>query len=292
MKFFSVVVFSIICFSAFGQRASVKMGDSVYIDSIRNYEYQLEGLSHNIINARDQVERITSCYYFIQTLKTALSVPNSFDYDFTTIKTVSVIRSDDDKFRLFTWNLLLDSGVYMYFGAIQMNNSDSLELYGLYDSSDYNKDLYYGQFDNRHWMGALVYQMHHYKYKKKNYYLTFGWDGQDAKTNRKIVDVLWFDEDGKPQFGEEIFDFDGDLQSRIIFDFNDNAAMLLRYDKNEEAIVFANLVSINPLMVDMPETYVPDGTYDYLKLEKGIWRRYKMMFESRAKKYGGDLRKL
>ncbi|PCJ67930.1 MAG: hypothetical protein COA58_01975 [Bacteroidetes bacterium] len=271
------------CLASFGQRIKVKQGDTTFTDSIRNLEYQLEGLSYNIINAVDKTERITSCFYFIQTLKKTLKVPNSFDYDFSTLRTVSVLRSDDEKFRIFTWNLLLDSGRYMYFGAIQMNNPDSLELYGLYDSSEFNKDIIYGQFDNRHWMGALYYQIHHYKWKKKDYYITFGWDGQDDKTNRKVIDVLWFDENGKPNFGEEIFNFDGDLQSRIIFDFNDRAAMLCRYDKDEKAIVFANLVPINPMMKGMYENYVPDGTYDYLKFEKGTWRRYKMVFENRSK---------
>jgi hypothetical protein len=290
MRAFVFIAVSFLCLFTFGQRAKVKADDSTYIDSIRNYEYQLEGLSYNILNAKDKVERITSCYYYIQTLKKALSIPNSFDYDFNTIQTVSAIRSEDEKFRIFTWNLLLDSGKYMYFGAIQMNNSDSLELYGLYDSSEYNRDIIYGQFDNRHWMGALIYQVHHYTHKRKDYYITFGWDGQDAKTTRKIIDVLLFDEEGKPNFGEEIFDFDGDLQSRIIFDFNDRAAMTMRYDKNEQAILFANLVPINPMMVGIYENYVPDGTYDFLKLEKGIWRRYKIAFDDRRKN-SNDLRK-
>lgn len=292
MKSYLYFIFLLIStFSSFGQRVKVSQSDSTYIDSIRNYEYQLEGLSYNIINGSDKVERITSCYYFIETLKTALQIPNSFDYDFDLLKTVSSITSEDDKFRVFTWNLLLDSGKYMYFGAIQMNNPDSLELYGLYDSSDYNRNVIYGQFDNRHWMGGLIYQIHHYRWKKKDYYITFGWDGQDAKTNRKVIDVLWFDDEGKPNFGEEIFDFDGDLQSRIIFDFNDRAAMLCRYDDHEEAIVFANLVPINPMMKGVYQNYVPDGTYDYLRFEKGVWRRYKMVFDDR-RKHGADLRKL
>jgi hypothetical protein len=292
MKSYLYFIFLLIStFSSFGQRVKVSQSDSTYIDSIRNYEYQLEGLSYNIINGSDKVERITSCYYFIETLKTALQIPNSFDYDFDLLKTVSSITSEDDKFRVFTWNLLLDSGKYMYFGAIQMNNPDSLELYGLYDSSDYNRNVIYGQFDNRHWMGALIYQIHHYRWKKKDYYITFGWDGQDAKTNRKVIDVMWFDDEGKPNFGEEIFDFDGDLQSRIIFDFNDRAAMLCRYDDHEDAIVFANLVPINPLMKGVYQNYVPDGTYDYLRFEKGVWRRYKMVFDDR-RKHGADLRNL
>ena len=73
------------------------------------------------------------------------------------------------------------------------------------------------------------------------------------------------------------------LQSRIIFDFNDRAAMLCRYDDFEDAIVFANLVPINPMMKGVYQNYVPDGTYDYLKFEKGIWRRYKMVFDDRKK---------
>ena len=291
MRIFWSILLSIFTFCLFAQRQKVKATDSTFIDSIKNYEYQLEGLSYNIINGKDKVERITSCYYFIQTLKKALQIPNSFDHDFKSLKTVSSITSEDEKFKVFSWNLLLDNGEYMYFGAIQMNNPDSLELYGLYDSSEYNKDVIYGQFDNRHWMGNLIYQIHHYKWKKKDYYITFGWDGQDNKTNRKIIDVLWFNEDGVPTFGKEIFNFDGDLQSRVIFDFNDRAAMLCRYDTDEEAIVFANLVPINPQMVEIYENYVPDGTYDYLQFEKGTWRRYKMVFENR-KSHSGDLRRL
>ena len=56
--------------------------DSVYKDSIRNLEYRLETLSYNFINSEDLNERITSCYYFIQTLKEALMVPQSYNYTF------------------------------------------------------------------------------------------------------------------------------------------------------------------------------------------------------------------
>jgi len=264
--------------------------DSVNYDSIKNFEYRLETLSYNIINSSDIEERITSCYYFIQTLKQALRVPESFYYDFTSLKTISVLRPDDNKFRIFTWNLLLDSGKYMYFGAIQMNQKDSLILYGLYDSSDYNKDIYYAQYDNHHWMGALYYQMHHYTYKRQDYYVVFGWDGQDHKTNRKIIDVLWFDENNEPVFGKEIFNIDGDVQARVIFDFADNTAMVCRYDKDEKKIVFANLVPINPMYEGKYETYIPDGSYDYLKFERGIWQRFGGLFNNRIE-HSNDLRR-
>lgn len=288
MMYMRYILVILLFFSLSAVKAQSK-SDTMYYDSIRNYEYHLEGLSYNIINSEDIEERITSCYYFIQTLKETLKIPGSFYYDFTTLKTISVLRPDDNAFRIFTWNLLLDSGKYMYFGAIQMNNKDSLILYGLYDSSEYNKDIHYAEFDNRHWMGALYYQIHHYKYKKQDYYVVFGWDGQDSKTNRKIIDVLWFNEENKPMFGKEIFNFEGDLQSRLIFDFADNAAMLCRYEKSEKKIIFANLVPINPIHTGNYSTYIPDGTYDYLIFKRGVWNRYGLLFNNR-REHSHDLR--
>jgi len=257
--------------------------DSVYYDSIRNIEYQLEGLSHNIINSRDVQERITSCYYFVQTLKKALKVPQSFEYDFETLKTVSILKSDDEKFRIFTWNLLLDSGKYMYFGALQMNNEDSLILYGLYDSSTIMKDALYETVDNRHWIGALYYQIHDYKHKGQQYYLLVGWDGEDKTVNKKILDLLWFDENERPKFGAPFFDLNGDIQHRVIFEFADQAVMLCRYEKSEKAVVYAHMVPPNPLQKGMYEYYLPDGTYDFFKYIKGFWVQSDLYYNNKTK---------
>lgn len=257
--------------------------DSIYIDSIRNIEFQLEGLSHNIINSPDLQERITSCYYFIQTLKKALMVPHSFDYEFTLLQTVSILKPADEAFRIFTWNLLLDSGKYMYFGAIQMNHKDSLQLFGLYDSSSKIRSPEFKTVDHRHWIGALYYQIHGYKYKKQKYYLLLGWDGEDEKVNKKIVDLLWFNEDGYPQFGAPFFEVNGEYQSRMIFSFADQAVMLCRYEPKEKAIVYAHMVPPNPLQKGRYEYYLPDGTYDYLEFEKGFWVQKNMFYLGRSR---------
>ncbi len=254
--------------------------DSVYHDSIRNIEYQLEGLSYRIINSPDLEERITSCYYFVQTLKKALLIPQSFEYEFTTLKTVSVLKPKDEKFRIFTWNLILDSGKYMYFGAIQMNRSDSLILYGLLDSSDYIKDVEFETVDHEHWVGALYYQIHDYRYRGNQYYMLFGWDGQDGNSTRKVIDMLYF-KNGKPYFGEPVFSVEGEMLSRMVFEFADNAVMLCRYDKNEKKVVMANLVPPNPLFEGRKNTYLPDGTYSYLEFSKGYWVYKDLLFDDR-----------
>lgn len=276
------LVLILICLSAFVQsKASGK--DTIYRDSIRNIEYQLEGLSHRIINGDDLEERITSCYYFIQTLKKALKIPTSFEYDFKLLKTVSVIKPKDEKFRIFTWNLLLDSGRYMYFGALQMNEKDSLVLFGLYDSSDRLKDPLFKTVDHKNWVGCLYYQIHGYKYKKKKYYLLFGWDGEDAKTNKKIIDILWFNDKGEPQFGAPVFEVNEDFQHRLVFEFADRAVMLCRYEEQMNQIVYAHLVPTSPLLKGDYAYYLPDGTYDFLDFKKGFWVEGKQFFETKKK---------
>jgi hypothetical protein len=272
---YRLLLFFIILFVGFNSKAA--KSDSLYYDSIRNIEYQLEGLSYNIINGEDKATRITSCYYFINTLKKALMVPTSFNYDFSLLKTVSILKPEDEKFRIFTWNLLLDSGRYMYFGAIQMDNEEKLVLFGLYDSSRFTSNQNYEMLDNRHWIGALYYQIHEYKYKKQKYYLLMGWDGEDEFINKKVIDVLRFDEKGNPHFGAPIFDVDGDIQSRVVFKFSEHTAMLLRYEKKDNIIVFANMVPINPLFKGKYEHYVPDGTYDYFKFHKGFWVKTELL---------------
>lgn len=279
-----LAVGSFLILSQFVVQAADNQKDSIYRDSIRNIEYQLEGLSHNIINSPDLNERITSCFYFIQTLKKALLVPTSFDYEFESLKTVSIVKPKDEAFRIFTWNLLLDSGKTMYFGAMQMNEPDSLILFGLYDSSDRIKDPLFSTVDHKNWVGCLYYQIHAYKHKRQDYYLLFGWDGEDDKTNKKIIDVLWFDENGMPQFGAPIFEVKDDYQHRLVFEFADKAVMLCRYEERTNQIVYAHLVPLNPLMKGMYENYVPDGTYDFLDFKKGFWVEGEQYFESLKKR--------
>ena len=278
MKKALILIFSLFIINdAFSRSFSV--GDTTNFDSIRSYEYRLEGLSNNIINGEDQITRITSTYYFIQALKEVLRINNSFNYPFTVLKTVSIVKPEDNKFRIFTWNLPLDSGKYLYFGVMQMNVKDTFKLFGLYDSSNYVKNPSYAVVDNKHWMGALYYQIQPFKYKKTTHYLLMGWDGEDSKVNKKLIDVLWFDKEGMPHFGAPVFDNDGDIQSRMIFTFAEDATIALRYEKEEKIIVFANVVPSNPQLKGQFQYYLPDGTYDFFKFQKGFWVRYEYLFK-------------
>ena len=46
------------------------------------------------------------------------------------------------------------------------------------------------KLNNSQWIGALYYSLTPFKRGKKDYYLLLGWDGNDERSNRKIMDVL------------------------------------------------------------------------------------------------------
>jgi hypothetical protein len=66
----------------------------------------------------------------------------------------------------------------------------------------------------------------------------------------------------------------------MIFTFAEEAVMLLRYEHEGNMIVFANTVPANPLLKGQFSHYLPDGTYDYFKFQKGFWVRYENLYEN------------
>ena len=46
------------------------------------------------------------------------------------------------------------------------------------------------KLQNNQWIGALYYQLVTIKRGKRNYYVLFGWDGNNDRSNKKIAEVL------------------------------------------------------------------------------------------------------
>lgn len=258
-------------------------------DSLKFYERRLISLSESIITAREMSQRYTSTYHFARTLISALKLPNSFNYPFDSVKKyISILTSPDKKFRIFTWSLkwgkdsLVTADSFEFYGAIQMNNKEKLELYGLYDNSTKVGKAEYTQLSNRSWYGALYYQMAEVKYKRKKYYTLLGWDGHTMASSRKVIDVITFDEMGKPVFGAPIFDMSDKKppKYRIVFEFRDDAVMTVRHIPKKKLIAFENLIPPSPNAVGLYERYLPDGSYDYFIFKKGKWIKKKLLFEN------------
>jgi len=267
--------------------ASVNRIDSLNLDSLNDLEIRLEALGKLMITSTDEQERLTSAYHFVKSFVKALRIENSYFYNFDTIKNISVLPSPDNIFRIITWNLALNNQNYRNYGVIQLNPDylktvkDTTNLksyYPLIDRSDYIKNALDTTLSSEHWFGALYYKIIANTYKKQTYYTLIGWDGNTMMSNKKIVESLYF-EKNEPRFGASIFDLK-DIRfkqplKRMIFEYNNSANMVLRYEPSKNILVQENVAPTRPQDYGHPETYVPDGSYDFYKFNKktGHWEK-------------------
>jgi len=236
------------------------------------YEDSLKKLSNQIIHDRDEVVRRNSTFLFIKTLVSALKLPNSFEYPFDSVTSISILRSQDKIFRIFTWHLRTDDGLYRYYGAIQKNNKEKLELYALFDNGAFIPNPEDTIVDKNGWFGAHYYSIVETKKSPKNKsYVLLGWKGNDPKITMKVIDVLTFDEQGAPQFGQPIFKVGKTTKTRVIFQHSSNVSMILRYLPNKKWIVFDHLAAPGANQIGQWEFYGPDLSYDGFAFKKKKW---------------------
>jgi hypothetical protein len=239
------------------------------VNQLEIFEDSLASLGKKIVNNESDVERKNANYTFIRTLVSALKIPNSFLYPFDSVKTISIVNSPDNRFRILTWFVANDDGSYRFYGAIQMNTGGKLLLYPLEDYTDYIKDPEEETTDNRKWFGAEYYRIIPV-YSPKLYYVLLGWKGNTAKSTKKVIEVLSFKDD-KPVLGLPVFEGNGKLRKRVVFEYTRMASMLLRYVPDKNLIVFDHLAPPQPKLKNQLDTYGPDLTYDGYELKDGRW---------------------
>ena len=262
--------------------------DSLTLDTLHDAEIRLTGLGEQMIKAEKEDDRFTSAYMFLRTMSRALKTQNSFAYNFDSLKCVSIIHAPDNLFRIITWNLVTKEEKFHYYGVIQMNpemikkvkDTSNLRLfYPLIDRSSKIKNPLDTIVDNEYWYGATYYKIILNTYKKNNYYTLLGWNGSNKMTNKKLVDVLHF-EKNKPYFGAPIFDLKKKKKySRLVFEFSNSASMLLRYEPKKKILVYENVSPTRVQDYGHPETYLPDGSYDFLLFKNGIWEKQQGMLK-------------
>jgi len=214
--------------------------------------------------------RKTSCYAFIPKLVTALRINNSFYYRFDSLETVSIIYPDDSTFRILTWQLVFPGGNFRYYGVIQMRSA-KMKIFPLFDMRDtlgYQSQLITTK-DN--WYGCLYYNVIEKQAGNKAIYTLFGFEAADILTRRKVVDVLTFNNQGEPRFGDPIFCFKYndstrvkllDTLTRFFIEYKSSAPTVLNYDRDMEMIVFDHVAPPDEKAKGATFSYVPDGTYE------------------------------
>jgi hypothetical protein len=215
--------------------------------------------------------RLAANYEFIKLLVQTLKNPNSFGFTFDSLTAISVQKPTDNAFRIFTWQVPMDGGVFKHFGAIQMNTK-TLQLIALTDVSDSISPPDEVVLKNGRWAGCVYYQIAPPKKQgKTTYYTLLGWDEHEPFSTKRIIDVLYF-EDKKPVFGAPIFKTTQEgIKTRQIFEYSEDASLTLRYDAKQKAIVTDNLVPQRPENQGLYFDYVPDLSLNAYKYTDGMW---------------------
>ena len=254
---------------------------------LREYEDTLNRLTDVFLDGSEQGIRQNACYEFIRQLVLALKLEGSYEYPFDSLQRISILYPDDKSFRIFNWQLPLTTGKQRYFGAIQLKDDKELRLYPLYDYSDNMSNAADTITDNERWYGALYYRILEVKGKGKKYYMLFGWDGNNMRSNKKLLEVLSFTKEKEPVFGAPVFYFgkesDQNGIGRFIIEFKEDAQVSLNYDEDLRMITYDHLIPADPSTRDLPYTYVPDGSYEAFEWRRGKWNHIDNIFTSTMK---------
>lgn len=235
---------------------------------LNKYQDSLVQSSAQVYNAASNTERFNQNAKLIKQLVNALKTPGSYAYGFDSLKTISVIKSPDNTFRIFSWSVPTDQGTYRFFGTVQMATKDGkLKLYPLIDGTEQFKD------DNeittsKQWYGARYDEIVPVMASgQQTCYVLLGWKGNTRKTSKKVIEVLSFKDDVL-QFGKPLFENskNAPLKNRVVFEYNKLNSMTLRLDKKEQMIVFDHLAPFDPKMEGNFEYYASDSSFDGYRL--------------------------
>jgi hypothetical protein len=102
-----------------------------------------------------------------------------------------------------------------------------------------------------------------------------GYDGADARTNRKILDVLNLNQGEGVLFGLPVFRRkEGDFEPKLrwVTEAAEQAVISFRYEQGRNIIVLSELTKAFENSPDDPSFMVPSGDYHYFSRDnKGYW---------------------
>jgi hypothetical protein len=238
------------------------------------YEDSLRQLGPRVFKSKTDEAKKAANQRYQRLLEECLKLDGSFDYPFDSLRDIGKMRAPDASFRIYNWNLPKNDGTMEYFAYIQHRNpkTQKMDLFPLTDKSTEIKNPESQSLDAKKWFGCLYYKIIRTKSGKNTYYTLLGLDEHNNLTWKKLIEVLWFDKEGAPHFGESIFMMGGKVaRKRVVFEFHSEMIMALKYNEEKGMIIFDNLAPESPEGKGVYETYVMDGSYNGLIFKKGRW---------------------
>ena len=245
------------------------------ITLLAQHEDSLEVLLNKTVQAITDEEKLNSNEHFKDFLKKTIYKSGAFAYPFEKLR-MCKLKSPDESFRLFNWNIPMKDGSHKYFAYLLFPGDKKTlpRIVELTELSDKGSDLTMKTLGKTNWMGALYYDIIPFKKRNKRNYILLGWDGNSDVTNKKIIEVMSVN-GSKLKFGLPVFKGDKKALRRVVFEYGKDWSMSVRYDEREKRIVFDHLSPLNPSMKGNLAFYGPDLTFDSYNLKKGNWILHK-----------------
>lgn len=237
-------------------------------------EATVRQLIETVRTEKQEQVRVVASGELEELLQKTLEIEGSYTYNFNDLEGISILQAPNKDFRIFSWQLYVDKNDYQYRGFIQKKDGT---VYKLEDKSDEMRGVEFSILKPENWYGALYYNMQAFQHEGQDCYLLFGLDTYGFFNRRKVLDILYFDESGRPRFGKtvlEMKDGRGQLRQvkRMILEYSATVSVTLNYNKDLQKVVFDHLIYGSPVKGEMP-TNVPDGSYSGMEMTKeGLWR--------------------
>lgn len=273
-----LLVIAMYCLNGAAQRMSVPERAALRLkeDSMKNYALQ-------IVRGINTSDRFKADSLFTRTLMRGLVLRHSFQYQFDSLPTISIQMAPDSSFRIFTWQMAISENMVRHHGVIQMRTPDgSLKRYPLIDKTVITSHLHDTVANNFGWIGAIYYKIILKKENGRNYYTLLGFDANNIRSDRKIIEVLTFNND-EPVFGGRYFSFAPNEPqsktpiSRYVMEYKKDAGPRLSYDPELDMIIVEHLVSESG-EPNKKFTLVGDGDYEGFKWQGGRWVHIEKVF--------------
>jgi hypothetical protein len=234
-----------------------------------NFYYQ------KVFSKTPRIERIEANKKFSAALEALLLEVDPFAQSLDSMKYVTQLSSDDNHLKIFNWNIPNDNEDGQFYCCIMVHKTKKKGTYDVIKLIDISKTInnienFVGSKDK--WPGMLYFKIITHKIANETYYTMLGWDGHNAITKRKLIDVLSFKSNGEPVFGKAIFeDMANKNPKRISFEYSAQLTMNIKYYENKKMLVFDHLAPREVELEGQFQFYGPDMSYDAFKLKDGKW---------------------
>lgn len=244
----------------------------VKAQSIEENEKELLLLLDELRSAKDDSEKNQANVKFKSKLEETIRMEGAFDYPFSSLKTMGSVKSPDNAFRLFNWNVEQDDLTQVYYCYI-LSFDERKKDYKIIELKDNSimlpqKPSEILEADN--WYGALYYKIIPMKKGSKTLYTVLGWDGNNSVSTMKVVDVLNFS-GSTVRLGSPIFKMPKETLKRVFFEFAKKTTMYMSYEEQYNRIIFDHLAPESPALTGLYSMYVPDLSHDAFAFDAGKW---------------------